>query len=144
MEDSIRTPTHLWIVGGASALWNAVGAFDYFMSQTRNQAYLAQFTEAQRAYFEDFPAWAEAAWACGVWGALLGSLLLLARSRFAVTAFIVSLIGLAGTTLFQFVLTTPPEDMRGAGMMAMNVAIWAVATALLVYALRMRARGVLR
>ena len=69
MESAARTPVHLWIVGGLSALWNAFGAYDYVMTQTRNEAYLAGFTEAQRAYFESFPALMEAAWACGVWAA---------------------------------------------------------------------------
>ena len=90
-----RTPVHLWIVGALATIWNAFGGFDYLMTQTRNEQYLANFTDPQRVYFDSFPMWMEAAWAFGVWGGLLGSLLLLARSRFAVTAFGVSLAGLA-------------------------------------------------
>ena len=144
MEASLRTPRHLWIVGGASALWNAFGAFDYVMTQTRNEQYLAQFTADQRAYFDSFPAWMEAAWACGVWGALLGSLLLLARSRYAVAAFGVSIAGLLLSTINQFILPSPPEGMASPAMMAMNALIWVVAIALLVYSIRMHKRGVLR
>jgi hypothetical protein len=36
-----------------------------------------------------------AAWAAGVWAAFIGSVLLLLRSRFAVVAFIASLVGMA-------------------------------------------------
>jgi hypothetical protein len=135
---------HLWIVGGVSVLWNAFGCFDYLMTQTRNQTYLAGFTDPQRVYFESFPLWTEAAWAFGVWGALAGSLLLLARSRHAVAAFAVSLAGLAVSTVYQYVLSAPPEEMKTGAMVAMNLAIWAVAIGLLAYALRMRRRGVLR
>lgn len=144
MDGSARTPVHLWIVGGVATLWNAFGAFDYLMTQTRNEAYLAQFTDPQRAYFDSFPMWMEATWALGVWGGLAGALLLLARSRYAVTAFAVSLAGLAVSTVYQYVLNSPPEDMTGVAMIAMNLAIWAVAIGLLVYAMRMRGKGVLR
>jgi hypothetical protein len=144
MNDTVKTPAHLWIVGGLSALWNCFGAFDYLMSQMRNPAYLAQFTESQRIYFESFPAWAVAFWALGVWGALAGSLLLLGRSRHAVLAFALSLVGLAGSTVFQFVLSTPPADMRGPGMVVFNLFIWAIAIALFLYARKQRTSGVLR
>lgn len=144
MTASVRTPLHLWIVGALATVWNGFGAFDYLMTQTRNAAYLAGFTDPQRVYFESFPMWMEAMWALGVWGGLAGSLLLLARSRYAATAFGVSLAGLAASTVWQYVLSSPPEDMTGGAIMAMNVAIWAVAIGLLVYAIRVQRRGVLR
>lgn len=144
MSDSIRTPVHFWIVGALATVWNALGAFDYVMTQTRNEAYLAGFTDPQRIYFESFPIWMEATWALGVWGGFAGAVLLLLRSRWAVTAFTISLFGLAVSTVYQYVLQTPPADMMTGGMIAMNVAIWAIAIGLLVYALRMRRAGVLR
>lgn len=144
MESSGKTPVHLWIVGILATLWNAFGAFDYLMTQTRNEAYLAGFTDPQRVYFDSFPMWMEATWAFGVWGGLLGALLLLARSRHAVTAFAVSLAGLAVSTVYQYVLSTPPADMMTGAMIAMNLVIWAVAIGLLWYAVRMRRSGVLR
>lgn len=139
-----RTPVHLWIVAILATIWNAFGCFDYLMTQTRNAQYLAHFTDPQRVYFESFPIWMEAAWALGVWGGLAGSLLLLARSRYAVAAFAVSLAGLAISTVYQYVLNSPPPEMMTGAMVAMNAVIWAVAIGLLVYAMRMRGRGVLR
>lgn len=139
-----RTPTQFWIVAILATIWNAFGAFDYLMTQTRNEAYLAHFTDPQRVYFESFPMWMEATWAFGVWGGMAGALLLLARSRHAVMAFGVSLAGLAISTLYQYVLNSPPEWMMTGGMMAMNLAIWAAAIGLLLYAQRMKKAGVLR
>ena len=135
---------HLWVVGGLTALWNAFGAFDYLMTQTRNDAYLAQFTADQRAWFDSFPLWADAAWAFGVWGALAGSLLLLVRSRHAVTAFGLSIAGLLVSSIFQYGMSSPPASMMNATMIGISVLIWAVAIALFVYARMMRERGVLR
>jgi hypothetical protein len=139
-----RTPVHLWIVGVLATVWNAFGAFDYVMTQTRNADYLANFTDPQRVYFDSFPLWMEATWALGVWGGLIGSLLLLIRSRYAATAFAVSLAGLACSTVYQYVLSTPPEDMTKGTMLVMNLVIWAIAIGLFVYAVKMRGRGVLR
>ena len=138
-----RTPWHLWAVGVLSAVWNAGGAYDYTMTNLHDVAYLAPFSDAEKAYFLGFPAWVTAFWALGVWGALAGSLLLLARSRFAVWAFAVALAGEAGVTLFELTTPTPPS-LSGAGNIAFAAAIWIVTIALLLYALSMRRRGVLR
>lgn len=144
MASAVRTPLHLWIVGGVATLWNSFGCFDYIMTQTRNAGYLAAFTPAQRAYFESFPAWMEAAWAFGVWGALAGSLLLLARSRYAVTAFGLSLAGLAVSTFCQQVMISLPPEFATAANLGMTAVIWIIAIGLLLYARWLRQRGVLR
>lgn len=139
-----KTPLHLWIVGLIALLWNAFGCVNYAMTQTRNEGWLAGLTPAQRAYVETFPAWSEAAWAIGVWFGLLGAILLLLRSRWAVAAFLISILGLAGTAIYQFLMSSPPDDMvRGSGLI-LHLIIWAIAIGLLLYARRMRARGVLR
>jgi hypothetical protein len=140
---SIATPWHLWVVGGLSLLWNSFGAFDYTMTETHNIAYLAAFTDAQRAYFYSFPWYAVAFWALGVWGAVAGSLLLLMRRRLVVAAFVVSLLGLTASTIWQFHISDLPDFMpEGAGML--NAVIWAAAIALLAYAWWARRRGWLR
>lgn len=140
-----KTPVHLWIVGGLSLIWNAFGGYDYVMTQSNNGAYLEMFTPQQRAFFESFPVWMEAAWAFGVWGAIVGSVLLLMRSHNAVMAFIVSLAGLAFSTLWQFGLSgVDVTAILGTVAVIMNVVIWAVAILLLVYAWRQRTNGVLR
>lgn len=144
MEGAAKAPAHLWIVAIATALWNAFGALDYTMTQTRNPAWMAQLTAGQRAWLDQAPLWADASWAFGVWGGLAGSILLLARSRHAVTAFILSLAGLAVNTSFQLVSPMPTGHIDAAAEIVLHVAIWAVAVGLLFYALRMRARGVLR
>jgi hypothetical protein len=144
MATLAKAPAHVWIVGILALLWNAYGAFDYVMSQIQNAAYLAQYSDADRLYFNSFPGWAVAAWALGVWGGVAGSLLLLARSRHAEFAFGLSLVGLLVATIYQHALSAMPADLKTGGMVALNVAIWAVAIALFVYAHQMRARGILR
>lgn len=144
MNESAGTPVHLWIVGVLAVVWNSFGCYDYVMTQTGNEQWLAMFTEAQRNYFQSFPAWMEAAWAVGVWGALLGSLLLLIRSKFAVAAYGLSLLGLLVGTVYQYGMSDMPDDMMSPKMLGVSALIWAIAIFLLWYAMRMRGRGVLR
>ncbi len=145
MALAAKTPISFWIIAVLSLLWNSMGAMDYYMTQTGNAEYLARFTNEQRAYFASFPAWMEAAWAFGVWGAASGSVLLLLRSRFAVQVFAVSLLGLIVSTIWQFFISDIGAfDLMGPTESMFTVAIWFVAVALLFYARAMHARGVLR
>jgi hypothetical protein len=143
-----KTPAHLWIVGVLSLLWNCVGASDYVFAKIKSDWYMkdvGQFTPDQIAWFYGFPAWADAAWALGVWASLIGSLLLLARSRHAVTAVLASIVGLALMTLYQFVLNMDKFiGLFGPGPMYFTAVIWIIVVALFLYARRQAATGVLR
>ena len=70
-----RTAWYFWLIGIVALLWNAMGAMDYLMTQTRNDAYMSAFTPEQLAFFYGFPSWVIASWAIGVWGGVLGLLL---------------------------------------------------------------------
>ena len=135
-------PRHLWIVGALSLLWNAVGAFDYSATQLRLESYMSQFPPEQLAYFYGFPSWVVAAWAIAVWGALLGSLGLLLRKRWAVWLFGVSIAGMVLTAFHNFVLTDGAKLM-GTGAVMFTAVIWIIAFALFFYARAMARRGVL-
>ena len=139
-----RTPWHLWVVGVLSLVWNALGGFDYVMTKTHNPKYLGAFTPEVRAWFDSYPLWMNVAWALGVWTGILGSLLLLLRSRWAVHAFAVSLAGLAVSTVYQYLIGTMPESLRTNGGTGFTAVLWVVAGLLLWYAVRQRASGVLR
>ncbi|MBE5073615.1 hypothetical protein IM511_04780 [Erythrobacteraceae bacterium E2-1 Yellow Sea] len=152
MENSgaARAPWHLWVVGVLTLIWNAFGAYDYSMTQMRNEEYLGQAAEGAGVplqvmldYFTNFPVWADAAWALGVWGAVAGSALLLIRNRFAYHAFLVSLLGLAGTTVFTLKSDIPAE-LDNSFTWIFTAVIWATIIALAYYARRMTARGVLK
>lgn len=139
----VKTPVHLWIVGLVSLLWNAMGAFDYSATELRLEFYMSQFTQEQLDYFYGFPAWTIAAWAIAVWASLLGSVGLLLRKRWAVAMFAIAIAGLAITTLYNAVLSNGFEIM-GDGAAVFSAVIWVIAVLLLLYSLRMSARGVLR
>ena len=141
-QSTLKTPVHLWIVGILSLLWNTVGAFDYTATQYRIESYISQFNPEQLDYFYAFPTWVDAAWAVGVWGALLGSIFLLLRKSFSVWLFGVAILGLAGTSVYSFLLSNGAA-MMGDGAVTFTAVIWAIALFLYFYASTMITRRVL-
>ena len=136
------TPWHLWAVGLVSLLWNGYGGYDYVMTQTNNAAYLAQFTPEQRAYFDSFPMWMEVVWAVGVWGAVLGSVLLLLRSKWAFHAFLASLIAFAASVVYG--QTSGGAAVMGTTGMVFSAAIFLLGLGFVMYSRMMTRKGVLR
>jgi hypothetical protein len=139
-----RAPWHLWVIGVIAVLWNAVGAFDYVMTETKNPAYMSAFTPEQLAYFYAFPAWAVGTWAIAVWGGVLGAILLLLRRRIAVPVFLVSLVAMLITTVYQYLLSNGLEIFKDLGSRLFTLVIFLIALGLYLYARAMSKRGVLQ
>lgn len=135
-----RVPGSFWVIALLSLLWNAYGAFDYTMTQLDAEALMGHFSAEERAYFTSFPAWHTAFWALGVWGSVAGSLLLLARSRWAVAAFLVSLVGVVVTTVYAAVKPMP-SSLGGPGYWFVSAVIWIILLALLAYSRKALSRG---
>lgn len=135
-------PWHLWLVAVIAVLWNGYGGYDYVMSQLQGEVYYRQvgMTEAQIAFMAGYPVWMDAVWAVGVWGAVAGSVLLLLRSRWALSAFVLSLLGFLASVAYA--AATP----GGAAVMnpAMSLVIAAGGLFFIWYAWVMSRAGVLR
>lgn len=142
-SDVRQTPWHLWVIGGIALVWNAMGAFDYVMTQTGNEAYMSGFTPEQLAFFYGFPPWVVAAWAIAVWGGVLGALLLLLRRRLAVSVFLISLVAMMITTFHNYFLSNGMEVSGDAFSLIFTAAIFLIALALFLYARAMHKRNVL-
>ncbi|WDA39994.1 hypothetical protein [Erythrobacter sp. BLCC-B19] len=136
----MHTPAHLWIVGAVTLLFNAMGIISYMTTKLGMLAEMG-LTPSQIAFMESYPAWVSAFWALGVWGAFAGSVLLLLRSKWTVTAMVAALVGLIVVTVYHYILIDVPADMQSPGL---DVAIWVVTLFLLFYSRRMVAAGVLR
>lgn len=139
-----RTPKHLWVVGILALLWNAMGAFDYVMTETRNAAYMDQFTPEQLDFFYGFPAWVIASWAIAVWGGVLGVVLLLARKCLAYPVLLVSFVAMVVTTIRNYAFAGGLAVAGDATTLIFSAAIFLIALALVFYARAMCRRGVLK
>lgn len=115
MATAARAPWHLWLVGLLGIPWNGFGVFDYVMSKTRGEPYFREvgMTDAQIATMAAMPAWTTAVWAIGVFTALIGTLLLLARSRLAVPVFAVSLAAYVLSLIYTYLLSDAGKHLGG-------------------------------
>jgi hypothetical protein len=143
---SARTPAHLWIVGILSLLWNCFGAYDYTMTRTRNMEYLSQMGDPNLIlnWIDGMPLYAHFGWGLGVWSALLGAVLLLMRSRYALWAFALSLVGMALSFGGQYLEAPAPPELNEGAMKYMPFVIILLGLAQAWYAWRQTKTGVLR
>ena len=145
----MRTPTHLWIVGILSLLWNCFGGYDYLMTKMRNMDYLAGMTppgvdvNTLLAYVDGMPLYAQFGWGLGVWSALVGSILLLMRNRYAVWAFVLSLFGMALSFGYMFIGPPMPGSEEAGMMKYMPLLIVILGLAQFAYARAMERKGLL-
>jgi hypothetical protein len=142
-QTATKAPVHLWIVGILAVLWNAIGCFDYYATQSKLESYMSQFTPEQLAYFYGFPIWVDAAWAIAVWGSLLASIVLLLRKAWAVWLFGLAILGMVATSVYSFLLSDGMALM-GSGAVYFTIVIWVIALFLFFYAQAMARKGVLR
>ena len=145
LDAPMKTPWHLWLIGGIAVLFNAIGVFDFVMSMAQGAKYQASagMTPDQIAHYQQMPSWMMVVWAVGVFGAFLASILLLLRRKLALPVFVLSLAAFLVSLLYTYVLT------NGGAIMGQQMAITsAVIAGLLVffggYSRFMAMRGVLR
>jgi hypothetical protein len=144
-----RTPVHLWIVGILATLWNCFGAYDYVQTRMRNMDYIKSSmpgvdANAALAWIDSMPMYAQIGWGLGVWLGLLGSVLLLLRSRWAVMSLGLSMIGAIVSIGYQIALAQPLAGADSPMMKVMQYGIIAVTIALFLYARAMEKKGLLR
>ena len=88
-------PRMVYTIGGLALLWNAYGVLQFVgsLSATPESLVAAGLTETQAVVMTGYPAWMTFAFALGVFGGLVGSVLLLLRNKSAAPVFHVSLVG---------------------------------------------------
>lgn len=143
---TVKTPWHLWVVGALSLLWNAFGGYDFIMTTTQGEAYMraSGMDQPMIDYFSAMPMWMYVPWTLGVWGAVIGSILLLIRNRLATPIFGLSLLGAVTSLVYGLMNPMPPLPEAMAIMKFMPWVIVVIAAFLLWYAWTMSKKGVLR
>ncbi|MCW3836279.1 hypothetical protein ACFQ1E_11370 [Sphingomonas canadensis] len=95
MSADFRPSPPRWFVAVAAALllWGMTGCMMFYLHIAFGPAMDPQATDWDRAYYAALPGWFTPVYAVAVVGALLGSLALLLRSRWAVPLYVLSLAG---------------------------------------------------
>ena len=135
MTETGKTPLHLWVVAAIAIFWNGFGCFIYYTEQVGTS------TTPEALFYDAYPMWMHAVWAISVWGALLASLLLLARKRLATVLFLISLLGLVISTLRNYAAANAFE-ISGVGGAGFTAFLIIVAVAFYRYSAKMESRGV--
>jgi len=142
MTETRKAPIHLWIVGIVTLLWNLMGAYDYLMTKTQNEAYMAKFTPEQLELFYGLPMIVVSTWAIAVWGGVLGSVLLLLRKGIAVWVLLASFLCMVVTSIHNYLIADGVAVMGSTGII-FSVLIFVIALGLYLYARVMKNRGVI-
>ena len=137
------TPWHLWLVGIVGFLWSSMGVVSFMLTEMNVEAVMSRFPPQQRAYFESFPLWAVAFWAIGVFGGVIGCLLLLLKNRLAFGVLLASVIGTIVCTLGGLFLLGGMKVMRATGGLGLTAVPIVFTTLLVSYARAMSEKGVL-
>ena len=132
-----KVPLSFWVVAGLGVLWNGFACLGYWLTATHNPAAMAQASAEMVEALNRTPTWAMAAWGLAVGAALAGSLLLVLRRRWAVPAFIVSVVGLLILTVYQVASNMPMSLFQ-------IVTLWLVALFLLRFSSSEAGKGLLR
>ena len=86
------TPAWYWVAAIAALLFECLGCFFYVAEVRLTPEQIAMLPLDQAALLNARPAWYYAAFGTAVWVGLVGTLGLLLRKRWAVTALLISLI----------------------------------------------------
>ncbi len=97
IADSLAVRGPLWLpaVAGLGVLWNAYGVYQFADSFSQNKASLMAvgMTALQADVYLSLPAWISVVFAIGVFGGLIGSLVLFFKKAIALPIFAVSFAG---------------------------------------------------
>jgi hypothetical protein len=136
-------PWHLWLIGIVGGLWSSIGVLSFMLTQMNVEAVMSRFPPQQRAYFESFPLWIVAFWAIGVFGGVIGCLLLLLKNRLAFHVLLAAVIGAIVCNLSGLFLLGGMEVMSGTGELGLTVFPIIFGAFLAYYARAMSKTGVL-
>lgn len=90
--DRRKPPLWFWVVVVLLLLWEVAGVSAFYAHVSIDAAALAAMPAYDRQLYLDLPTWYNWVFAFAVWPALLGSLAMVLRSRFARPLFLVSLV----------------------------------------------------
>ncbi|MBW8303586.1 MAG: hypothetical protein K0M78_06530 [Brevundimonas sp.] len=145
MKMTTSTPWHLWAVGGIARLWDGFGAYLYVMTHTQGAEFLRSMgsTQASIDWQASMPTWMNALWAIGVWGGVLGAVLLLMRMKWAMHAFLASLLGVLASLVASLTMFDGMSVYTTAELVQTAVVTF-LGIGFLLYSRAMARKGVLR
>ena len=135
-----KAPWHLWVVGVLALLWYASGAFTIGMAQAGR---LPDISADEAAYYAAQPLWFVLLTDVALLSAVAGAAALLLRRRAAVWLFVVSLVAIVATNIYDLASGTS-RALANDGAMILTAVIAVTAVLMLVYARAMAKNDALK
>ncbi len=133
-----------WTISAVALVWNLLGFMLYLMQVTATPETLAAaYTPEQVDLMQSIPAWATSMTAIATTAGVLGCILLLLRRAIALPVLVASLVALIAQDIYTFGLT-PTIEVFGTAPLVIQTIVLLIAVFLVWYALRAKARGILR
>lgn len=88
----VKPPIWFWIVSVIALLWNIMGVDQYLGQAYKTDRWLSTMTDEQLEMVSSLPGWLTGFFATAVFTALLASIGLLLRKKWAYSLFVISLI----------------------------------------------------
>jgi len=139
-ESSGSLPKSFYWIAAVALIWNLLGVGAYLSQVTMSPEALNALPEAERALYENVPAWATAAFAIAVFGGAVGCLLLLLKKALATPVLIASLLGVVVQMYHAFFVANSIE-VYGPGGMIMPTMVIVIAVFLVWYSMSAKKRG---
>ena len=133
------------VSAGIFGFVSLIGAFDYVMVFTRNLSYFKYlgYGERQIAYFANYPVPLALLLTLSVWGTVIGSVLLLARSRWALFSLGTALVSQTSLNVITFA-ARERWDVLGPRLGLQDLVILLLTFGMCLYAVYLRRRGIIR
>jgi hypothetical protein len=90
-QSRVSPPRWFWIASALGLVWNLIGVAAFVAQMGMD---LSQLSAAERAFYEDMPAWAIAAYGLAVFSGCIGCLALLLRKSWALPMLLLCLAGI--------------------------------------------------
>lgn len=112
-ETTTKPPGMFYWISGAGTVWNIFGVLAYVGMVMGGAEAVADLPEAERALYENVPAWATGAYAIAVHAGAIGCLLLLLRKGIALPVLVLSLAGVLVQMFHAFFIANALEVSGG-------------------------------
>lgn len=128
-----KAPYWYFIIASFGVLWNIMGIMAYVQQVLMPQEMMSSLTPEQRDYYSEIPAWINTAFAIGVWGGEIGSVMMLARNKMSFYVLQASLAGVS-VQLIYILFNGTILELLGIQGLLLPISIFLMALILMVLA----------
>ena len=139
-----KTPWWFWLITSIYLIWSAFACYHYWLEMSLPQdAYIKAFGEEAAAIRGLAPWWSVSSYAIGVWGGLVGVLVLILRRKWCLPFFYASLAGAVIGWSWN-ILDIRFRTLMGAGSWALMIFIWLECIFIIWFAHTLLRKGVIK